>query len=67
MRVLRCLDGSVLTVVPVAAVDRGGAPFEITLELRRDGAAFGAVGERCGYFLADLAARLDDARADGSP
>ena len=38
MRTLRCLDGSALTVVPVAAVDRGGAPFEVTLELRRDGA-----------------------------
>ncbi|MBE1534135.1 hypothetical protein [Actinomadura algeriensis] len=67
MRTLRCLDGSALTVVPVAAVDRGGAPFEVTLELRRDGAVFGAVGERCGFFLADVAARLAAARADGSP
>ncbi|HEU5026764.1 MAG TPA: hypothetical protein VFV01_17735 [Spirillospora sp.] len=67
MRTLRCLDGSVLDVVPVASLDRGGTPFEITLELRRDGDRFGAVGERCGYFLADLARRVDAARADGSP
>ncbi|MGI5326298.1 hypothetical protein [Actinomadura nitritigenes] len=67
MRALRCLDGSVLDVVPVASLDRGGTPFEVTLELRRDGDRFGAVGERCGYFLADLARRVDAARADGSP
>ncbi|WP_225992373.1 hypothetical protein [Actinomadura montaniterrae] len=67
MRTLRCLDGSVLDVVPVASLDRGGTPFEVTLELRRDGDRFGAVGERCGYFLADLARRVDAARADGSP
>ncbi|MFV2174305.1 hypothetical protein ACFHW2_08350 [Actinomadura sp. LOL_016] len=67
MRTLHCLDGSALTVVPVASLDRGGTPFEVTLELRHDGAVFGAVGERCGYFLADVAARLAAARADGSP
>ncbi|MFD0901651.1 hypothetical protein [Actinomadura sediminis] len=67
MRTLRCLDGSALTVVPVPSFDRGGVPYEVTLELRRDGDAFGAVGERCGYFLADVAARLAAARADGSP
>ncbi|MFI0410928.1 hypothetical protein [Actinomadura sp. 3N508] len=64
---LRCLDGSDLAVVPVASLDRGGTPFEVTLELWRDGDSFGAVGERCGYFLADLAARVAAARADGSP
>ncbi|XRQ11755.1 hypothetical protein ACN3XK_12970 [Actinomadura welshii] len=64
---LRCVDGSDLAVVPVASLDRGGNPFEITLELWRDGDSFGAVGERCGYFLADLAARVAAARADGSP
>lgn len=64
---LRCLDGSALAVVPVASLDRGGTPFEVTLELWRDGDAFGAVGERCGYFLAGLAARVAAARADGSP
>ncbi|MEU5880261.1 hypothetical protein [Spirillospora sp. NPDC047279] len=61
------MDGSSLAVVPVASLDRGGTPYEVTLELRRDGDSFGAVGERCGYFLADLAARLVAARADGSP
>ncbi|TDB88558.1 hypothetical protein E1264_10995 [Actinomadura sp. KC216] len=64
---LRCLDGSDLAVVPVASLDRDGTPFEVTLELWRDGDSFGAVGERCGYFLADLAARVAAARADGSP
>jgi hypothetical protein len=64
---LRCLDGSSLAVVPVAACDRGGTPYEITLELLRDGHSFGAVGERCGYLLADLAGRVAAARAEGSP
>jgi hypothetical protein len=64
---LRCVDGSLLGVAPLLCRDRGGAPFEITLELRRDGRPFGAVGERCGYFLATLAARLAAARTEGSP
>lgn len=67
MKGLRCLDGSSLAVVPVASVDRGGTPFEVTLELRRDGDSFGAVGERCGHALAALAGRVAAARADGSP
>ncbi|MDL4772265.1 MULTISPECIES: hypothetical protein [Thermomonosporaceae] len=67
MRGLRCLDGSSLAVVPVASVDRGGNPFEVTLELRRDGDSFGSVGERCGYFLAGLAGRVAEARAESSP
>ncbi|MFD0685070.1 hypothetical protein [Actinomadura fibrosa] len=67
MRGLRCLDGSDLAVVPVASLDRGGRPFEVTLELRRDGDSFGAVGQRCGHLLADLAVRVAAARADGSP
>jgi hypothetical protein len=64
---LRCADGSRLDVIPVPARDREGTPYEVTLELQRDGEAFGAVGERCGYFLAMLAGRLAAARADGSP
>jgi hypothetical protein len=64
---LRCADGSLLTVDPIPCRDRGGAPFEITLELRQDGRWFGAVGERCGYFLATLAVRLAAARMPGSP
>ncbi|MFG2005685.1 hypothetical protein ACGFNU_41710 [Spirillospora sp. NPDC048911] len=54
-------------MVPVASRDRGGTPFEVTLELRRDGDSFGAVGERCGYFLAELAGRVAAARAGESP
>ncbi|MFI6517137.1 hypothetical protein ACIBF1_16405 [Spirillospora sp. NPDC050679] len=64
---LRCLDGTSLAVVPVPSRDRGGVPFEVTLELRRDGDSFGAVGERCGYFLAGLAERVAAARAEDSP
>lgn len=67
MRGVRCVDGSDLAVVPVPARDRRGRPFEVTLELWRDGEVFGAVGERCGYFLAELAGRVAAARADGSP
>lgn len=39
----------------------------MTLQLVRDGTSFGTVGERCGFFLADLARRLAAARQDGSP
>lgn len=53
--------------MPVAARDRRGLAYEVTLELRRDGDLFGRVGERCGYFLGDLERRLAAARADGSP
>jgi hypothetical protein len=56
-----------LAVVPVASLDTGGTPYEVTLELRRDGDSFGAVGERCGYFLAELAERVRAARAEDSP
>jgi hypothetical protein len=64
---LRCVDGSRLEVIMVPSRDRGGTPYEVTLELRRDGRSFGAVGERCGYFLATLARRVSAARVDGSP
>lgn len=64
---LRCVDGSRLEVLPVPARDRGGTPFEVTLEVRHDGCSFGVVGERCGYFLALLATRLDAARDEASP
>lgn len=66
MAVIRCLDGSTLGVEPVAVLDRDGRTYEVTLRLTRDGADFGEVGERCGYFLAAAATRLDRARADGS-
>ncbi len=65
MATLRCLDGSVLDVRPVPVVGRDDVPYEVSLSLLRDGAAFGEVGERCGYFLAGTAARLRAARAAG--
>lgn len=56
-----CVDGTMLGVLPVPVVDRHGAPYEMTLQLLRDGADFGSVGERCGYFLAATCARLSAA------
>ena len=44
--------------------DRAGQPYEITLELTRDAEPFAAVGERCGYRLAQLAERVRAARHD---
>ena len=64
MGVLRCVDGSVLTVVAVACHDRAGTPYEITLELRRGRRPFASVGERCGFRLAHLAASVTAARED---
>ncbi|MEU6999546.1 hypothetical protein [Nonomuraea sp. NPDC046570] len=37
-------------------------PYEITLELHRDGTPYGLVGERCGWFLARLARGVEEAR-----
>jgi hypothetical protein len=59
------VDGSVLAVLPVPVHDRDGVPYEVTLQLLRDGEPFGQVGERCGYFLASTAARLRAARDAG--
>jgi hypothetical protein len=64
MRELRCVDGSILTVLPVPCRDRAGKPYEVTLELRRDGQPFARVGERCGFRLSRLAARVSAARRD---
>lgn len=58
MAELTCVDGSVLLVLPEPCLDRDGAPYEVTLRLLRDGRELGAVGERCGFFLAATAARL---------
>ncbi|HVE62439.1 MAG TPA: hypothetical protein VNB94_01365 [Mycobacteriales bacterium] len=66
MAAVVCVDGSKLGVSPVPVVDRDGAPYELTLRLSRDDQPFGAVGERCGWFLAATAARLRAAGADGS-
>lgn len=62
-----CVDGSVLTLVPVPVVDREGAPYEATLRLERDGAPFGEVGQRCGGALALTAARLRESRLREGP
>jgi hypothetical protein len=67
VRGLRCVDGSSLVIIPVPSHDRSGRPYEITLELVRDGGPFGAVGERCGHALAALARLLAAARSDDSP
>lgn len=40
-------------------------PYEITLDLHRDGTPYGRVGERCGWFLARLASGVDRARLGG--
>ena len=63
MAEVRCVDGSVLGVHPVPVLDRDGTPYELTLRLTCNGAEFGAVGERCGYFLAAARARLAAAAA----
>ncbi|WP_308164698.1 hypothetical protein [Nonomuraea sediminis] len=56
------MDGSYLTVTPIPCTDSVGIPYEITLELRRDGTPYGTVGERCGWFLARLSRGVDEAR-----
>jgi hypothetical protein len=61
---LRCVDGTVLTVLAVACHDRTGTPYEITLDLRRGRRPFASVGERCGFRLAQLAASVTAARED---
>ncbi len=65
MAMVACVDGSVLSVLPVPAIARDGVPYEVTLRLLRDGEAFGEVGERCGFFLAASAARVRAALAVG--
>ncbi|GAA0407518.1 hypothetical protein Acor_69170 [Acrocarpospora corrugata] len=44
--------------------DSVGMPYEITLALRRNGAPYGVVGERCGWFLARLARGVAAARGE---
>jgi hypothetical protein len=64
MGVLRCVDGSVLSVQAVACRDSAGQPYEITLRLARDSVPFAAVGQRCGYQFSELAERVSAARLD---
>lgn len=47
----------------MACRDSAGTPYEITLRLHRDGALYGTVGERCGWFLTRLARGVAEARA----
>lgn len=56
-----CIDGSVLELRPVPVRARDDVAYEVTLQLVRDGAAFGEVGERCGWFLASAAALVRSA------
>lgn len=56
-----------LSVLPESVRDRDGIPYEMTLLLRRDGEPFGVVGERCGFFLANLVGRLAQATSDAGP
>ena len=60
---VRCVDGSVLSLLPVAKLDRGGVAYEVTLRLLLDGASFGEVGECSGWRLARTAERLRAAQA----
>ena len=67
MAELTCVDGTVLSVLPEPCRDRDGTPYEVTLRLLLDGREIGAVGERCGFFLAATAARLRAAGPDAFP
>lgn len=62
-----CVDGSVLTVLPEAVLDRDDVPYEMTVRLLRNGEPFGVVGERCGFFLATVAVRLARAISASGP
>ncbi|GAA4223109.1 hypothetical protein FHR32_001851 [Streptosporangium album] len=48
----------------MACRDSVGLPYEVTLELHRDGTLYGTVGERCGWLLVRLARGVAEARAD---
>lgn len=62
-----CVDGSVLTLLPVPVLDRSGAAYEMTLRLLRDGAPFGEVGECSGWRLSRTAEQLRALQGDGGP
>lgn len=67
MAELVCVDGSALSIVPVPKLDRGGAAYEMTLRLLRDGAPFGDVGECSGWQLARTAEQLRQAQVQHGP
>ena len=58
MAELVCVDGSVLSLLPVPKLDRSGVPYESTLRLLRDGEPFGDVGQCSGWLLARTAEAL---------
>jgi hypothetical protein len=62
-----CVDGSVLTVLPVPVVDRSGAAYEMTLRLVRDGAPFGDVGECSRWRLSRTAEQLRALQQEQGP
>ena len=62
-----CVDGSVLTLLPVPKLDRSGVAYEATLRLLRDGEPFGDVGECSGWRLACTADRLRALQAAAGP
>ncbi|MDP9466141.1 MAG: hypothetical protein M3P31_02700 [Actinomycetota bacterium] len=62
-----CVDGSVLTLLPVPVLDRSGAAYEMTLRLLRDGAPFGGVGECSGWRLSRTAEQLRALQQDRGP
>jgi hypothetical protein len=62
-----CVDGSVLTLLPVPKLDRSGVAYEVTLRLLRDGRAFGDVGECSGWRLSRTAAHLRELQQRAGP
>ena len=67
MAEVECVDGSVLSILPVPQRDRGGVAFEVTLRLLLDGAPFGDVGECSGWALARTAEQLREVQAHEGP
>ena len=64
---VQCVDGSVLSILPVPKSDRGGLAFEVTLRLLLDGEPFGDVRECSRWRLARTADALRQARAQDGP
>ena len=67
MAEVQCVDGCVLSILPVPKLDRGGVAYEVTLRLLLDGAPFGEVGECSRWRLAHTAERLRAAQAQDGP